>query len=700
MTTMTTIPGLIRRHLSESGMSMRALSLEAGLHPKAVSEILSGKVSRPRVEALEKLSRATGLDLAAIAPAPVPTVADRIRMLRTEPPAGWSRSRIGGAVAALRVYARATAVSPDVALIDRQRVRAWLSTTTGAALGLADESLRAYASHLRAVLDADDSAERPRQIRDVQGSWRELHAAVAALDLPQDLKWVGGGLFAYCDAAGLTPEGVSSGTFAAYLAHRLASGTVTQDEATQQKAVRRCLALWNRLAETPALAARGVRPVESPFADGRDKYGMPMDLLAPLLAEVDGRLMPWVRGEATPEGRSIDEVLTELYPVETTAADPKKAAVRAFVGRKSRARQNGRDDRLREAGVLLSGAIWGDARCMTMRAGIIALAKALWAASTVVIESLQELTDPEILESAAIALDEANDDDGVGSDYVSHLLKAVLKIARGYTHRSEPEIESISEMISDFTPDRVGIAPRNRRKLEQLTPERITRFLRMSDDLVAEANAAIARRRRNARRAGAAPEAPVEVAVARTLEIAVAHEILCARPLRPGNLLAIDVARHLRQDPDGRLVIELPPEIVKNKVPLVIPLNAERSELVLKYVGQVRNALLSPDNQSNTLLFPARLKSEGHYSHLLQRLMDEIHRRVGVRIHPHLYRHIVGWIWLKEDPSRLPSVQKLLGHKKLETTMKFYAELDETLALQQWQDYLERRRNDVPADAA
>ena len=93
------------------------------------------------------------------------------------------------------------------------------------------------------------------------------------------------------------------------------------------------------------------------------------------------------------------------------------------------------------------------------------------------------------------------------------------------------------------------------------------------------------------------------------------------------------------------------------------------------------------------MLFPARKNDEGSYSRLTVRLMAEIHRRVGVRFNPHLYRHLLGWVWRKEDPTKLPQVQILLGHKNLKTTLQFYVDLDETLALQSWSDYLEDRVN-------
>jgi integrase len=169
---------------------------------------------------------------------------------------------------------------------------------------------------------------------------------------------------------------------------------------------------------------------------------------------------------------------------------------------------------------------------------------------------------------------------------------------------------------------------------------------------------------------------------------------MLARAPRPGNLLAIDLEQHLRRRADGGITIEIPKHLVKTRIDLSIPLGLQQSRFLDDYVAHVRPRVMSDRNAGNTRLFPSRQAEEGHYTLLTKRLIDEIHRRVGIRIHPHLYRHVVGWIWLRKNPNALPAVQKLLGHKKLETTMTFYAELDETLALQQWADILEEKSKD------
>ena len=59
----------LRAHLKETGESMRALSLRAGLNAKYVSDVLSIEGLKPQRKNLAALSKATGRDLVRAAAA-------------------------------------------------------------------------------------------------------------------------------------------------------------------------------------------------------------------------------------------------------------------------------------------------------------------------------------------------------------------------------------------------------------------------------------------------------------------------------------------------------------------------------------------------------------------------------------------------------------------------------------------------------
>ena len=98
-------------------------------------------------------------------------------------------------------------------------------------------------------------------------------------------------------------------------------------------------------------------------------------------------------------------------------------------------------------------------------------------------------------------------------------------------------------------------------------------------------------------------------------------------------------------------------------------------------------------NENNPYLFPSqaadhRFEQGRSYASLMGRVTRLVSHHVGVDINPHLYRHLIGWIWLKDSIDNLPAVQRLLGHTSLQTTLDHYAELDESLIFDKWQDYI------------
>jgi integrase len=193
----------------------------------------------------------------------------------------------------------------------------------------------------------------------------------------------------------------------------------------------------------------------------------------------------------------------------------------------------------------------------------------------------------------------------------------------------------------------------------------------------------------------------IDAEVARDVMCAVASDILLARAPRKDNLMNALLSWISWQD--ELATIRVPNVEVKNRSTddedLVIPLGPNESRRLRLYLDKVRPRALRHDDKANPFLFPAQGPTVGLNSPfvgLIERLMRHTKRVVGIRMNPHLYRHLVGWIWLKKDPGRLPDVQRLLGHKSLETTLQHYAEIDENLALDRWQKFLTDQKSPQP----
>ncbi|MDG2482203.1 MAG: tyrosine-type recombinase/integrase [Alphaproteobacteria bacterium] len=70
----------------------------------------------------------------------------------------------------------------------------------------------------------------------------------------------------------------------------------------------------------------------------------------------------------------------------------------------------------------------------------------------------------------------------------------------------------------------------------------------------------------------------------------------------------------------------------------------------------------------------------------------------GIKINPHLYRHIAAYLYLKRNPNDIETIRRLLGHKRIETTLKFYAVFDQELANQRYIDSVLATRFDAARD--
>jgi integrase len=170
-------------------------------------------------------------------------------------------------------------------------------------------------------------------------------------------------------------------------------------------------------------------------------------------------------------------------------------------------------------------------------------------------------------------------------------------------------------------------------------------------------------------------------------------------PIRRANLASLRIVgpkRNLllpeRKGQCGQIRIEW--WETKNKKELLVELTPHAAEVIHHFIQCFRPKLMinvgsAPDNP---YLFPAG--GQGHRDGtLLNAAFVDRNRKIGgFLLNVHVQRHLTAFIILKQDPNGMDVVQKILGHRKRETTMRYYAQVDDIVAQQKYHELLELAR--------
>jgi integrase len=175
-------------------------------------------------------------------------------------------------------------------------------------------------------------------------------------------------------------------------------------------------------------------------------------------------------------------------------------------------------------------------------------------------------------------------------------------------------------------------------------------------------------------------------------QLAVAVELLLMAPIRMANLTAIRVGHELvkpgSRGTSYRLVIDSAD--TKNAEPIEFALPRELSEMIEVYLHDFHAQLAESENP---YLFPARSgRGPKSQTTLSQQLQGRLFERLGFKMTPHQFRHLSAWLYLRRRPGDFVTVQKLLGHKSIKTTMNFYAKLDSETAGRHYDEILAAER--------
>ena len=176
--------------------------------------------------------------------------------------------------------------------------------------------------------------------------------------------------------------------------------------------------------------------------------------------------------------------------------------------------------------------------------------------------------------------------------------------------------------------------------------------------------------------------APIKAAVMAQLAVAIAIETFA--PIRLRNLISIELGKNLIK-PGGLNTpywLVFPNYDVKNRVDLNFKFDEPLTDLIAEYVDQYRPTLLRGANSS--WLFPGEDGQPKNGLLFSKQITERIQKAVGLRITVHQFRHAAAAIYLKHHPGDYETVRRVLGHRSLTTTVKFYCGLETIAASEQF----------------
>jgi hypothetical protein len=288
------------------------------------------------------------------------------------------------------------------------------------------------------------------------------------------------------------------------------------------------------------------------------------------------------------------------------------------------------------------------------------------------LSSLTALIHPDVAEAVLEAY--WKKDGGAPSTYTINLASRFVAIAHatgGFDANTLQRLGDLQFTVEQHRED--GMTEKNQRLIRAVLTDGVwSRVVNLPGQLMERA-----RRERHA---------PVRAAV--LAQIATAVAILSVAPVRLGNLASTRLGENLTKPggPDSNYWLTFTKYEVKNAVPLQFPLDKTVTALINEYVHDFRPALLRGSNAD--WLFPGGAGDHKEKISFSTQIVNRVQKSTGLRITVHQFRHAAGALILKHRPGEYELVRRILNHKSVETTMRFYLALETTQASEIFSDII------------
>ncbi len=243
-----------------------------------------------------------------------------------------------------------------------------------------------------------------------------------------------------------------------------------------------------------------------------------------------------------------------------------------------------------------------------------------------------------------------------------HGLAVLIKvIAQHWVKVSPDHLKALKDLCAKMDPQIIGMTDKNRDRLRQLDDPRCVRLLL---DYPARVFREVVRLDRG-RRGDAV-----------RVQIALAVELLLMAPIRAQNLVSLEINRHIQRSRSGKggiVHLVIPGDEVKNGEPLEFTLPPETVELLDIYLRDYHPRLAGP---GCPWLFPGADGKSKTRELFGDQISKHVFKATGLTVNMHLFRHISAKLYLDRNPGGYEVCRRLLGHRSIETTTKFYAGME------------------------
>jgi integrase len=297
--------------------------------------------------------------------------------------------------------------------------------------------------------------------------------------------------------------------------------------------------------------------------------------------------------------------------------------------------------------------------------------------------SFGQLFDPDLVKRV---LDAYWQDSGENpSIYLIELAALVVSIARQTRCIDEGAIDRLDDMRAALDQYRPvdGLTEKNMALIRKILSSDVwRRVVSLPWQLMQEADALRDR-------------APVKAAV--LAQIAVAIGILSVFPIRLGNLGNIQIGENLIRPggPDTPYWLVFSQYDVKNRIRLETVFDSELTALIDNYIYKHLAVLLRGCNEP--WLFPGMCTGHKGLATLSSQITKRIKAATGLRVTVHQFRHAAAALILKAKPGNYEYVRRILAHRNIQTTIKFYVGLETAQATQVFGEIIRREMRFDPS---